>query len=118
MKSSEGKNPASLKCEPCEGTGRTLSSDEAKSYLVQLEGWQLAGDARGLSRNYVMRDFMAAVDLIRRIAQIAEEENHHPDLHLEGYRRLRVELSTHALGGLTVNDFVLAAKIENLSGDA
>ena len=57
---------------------------------------------------------MAAVDLINRIAKIAESENHHPDLHVTSYRNLKIDLSTHALGGLTENDFILAAKINAL----
>ena len=61
-----------------------------------------------------MKDFMAAVQLIGRLARLAEKEDHHPDIHLTGYRKLRVELSTHALGGLSEKDLVLAAKIDKL----
>jgi len=64
-----------------------------------------------ISREYVMKNFLAAVDLIGKIAQIAETEDHHPDLHLTGYNCLRVELRTHAIGGLSENDFIVAAKI-------
>ena len=61
-----------------------------------------------------MKNFTAAVRLINKIAEIAESENHHPDIHLTGYRKLRIELTTHALGGLTENDFIVAAKINVL----
>ena len=61
-----------------------------------------------------MKDFLSAVQFIQDIAQVAEADDHHPDLHLTGYRKLRVELSTHAIGGLSENDFILAAKIEQL----
>lgn len=61
-----------------------------------------------------MKNFMAAVSLIRRIASLAEAADHHPDLHLTGYRRLKIELTTHSEGGLTKKDFSLAAKIERL----
>ena len=61
-----------------------------------------------------MKDFMAAIALINSIAEIAEKEDHHPDLHLTGYRNLRIELSTHSIGGLCENDFILAAKINEL----
>jgi len=61
-----------------------------------------------------MKDFMAAVKFIGCIAEIAESENHHPDIHLTGYRKLKVVLSTHAINGLSQNDFILAAKINEL----
>jgi len=61
-----------------------------------------------------MKDFLAAVDFLRRVADLAESEGHHPDLHLERYRHVSVELWTHAIGGLSENDFILAAKIDRL----
>ena len=57
---------------------------------------------------------MTALDFFHRIAQIAEAEDHHPDLHLVGYRNVTIEIWTHAVGGLTENDFILAAKIDQL----
>ncbi len=82
--------------------------------LKSLPGWGLSPEGRSIRAQYVMKNFMAGVDLIGRIARVAEEENHHPDMHLTGYRKLAVELSTHAIGGLSENDFILAAKIEAL----
>ena len=61
-----------------------------------------------------MKNFAAAVEFITDITDIAEAENHHPDLHLTGYRNLAIELWTHAIGGLSENDFILAAKIDAL----
>lgn len=61
-----------------------------------------------------MKDFMAAIDFFNRIARLAEDEGHHPDLHLESYRYAWVEIWTHAIGGLSENDFILAAKIDQL----
>lgn len=63
-------------------------------------------------RKFPCGNFVQAVDLIRQIADLAEDEQHHPDLHLTGYRNLRVELTTHAIGGLSENDFIVAAKID------
>ena len=105
------------KCKPCEGGVKPLSEREARSYLNDIKGWQLSADARRIGREYVMKHFQAALDLIREIGRVAEEENHPPDLHLTGYRKLRVELSTHAIGGLSENDFIVAAKIEALPKD-
>jgi len=59
-------------------------------------------------------NFSAAFDFMNRIAEVAEADDHHPDLHLTGYRKLRIELATHAIGGLSENDFILAAKIDQL----
>ena len=61
-----------------------------------------------------MKDFLAAIDFFNKIAAVAEEEDHHPDLHLEGYRNVTIALSTHAVKGLTENDFILAAKINQI----
>ena len=67
-----------------------------------------------ISREFITKNFMAAVTFINKVAQVAEAENHHPDVHLTSYRKLRIELSTHAIGGLSENDFILAAKINEL----
>ncbi len=107
-------NLGQKKCKPCEGIEKALSVTEAKKYLGGLSQWQMDQNGKMISRNFVMKNFMAAVDLINHAAQIAESENHHPDFHLTGYRRLRVELSTHALGGLSENDFIVATKINAL----
>lgn len=102
------------KCEPCEGKMNPFSKEQSQEYLSQIPGWTLAADAKAVSRDYVMKNFMAAVRFTEKIAEIAEEENHHPDIHLTGFRNLRIELSTHAIGGLSENDFILAAKINQL----
>ena len=104
----------SKKCRPCEGIGKPLTSDEANVFLKQTPGWQVSADGKMISREWITKNFMTAVDFINKIAQVAESENHHPDIHLAGYRRLRVDLSTHALGGLSENDFIVAAKINVL----
>lgn len=102
------------KCQPCEGGIPPLSCAEAQALIVQLPGWSLGEDGKELRRSYRMKDFMTAIQLIHRIAETAEAEDHHPDLHLTNYRQLTVALSTHAIGGLSKNDFILAAKIEDL----
>ena len=110
-------NLTQKKCVPCEGIGKALNLDQAKEYLKDTLHWQLNETATGISREYVMKNFFAAIKLINGIAELAERENHHPDLHLVSYRKLRVELSTHALGGLSENDFILAAKINQLPAE-
>ena len=104
----------SKKCQPCEGGVEPLSRAQAEEYLGVLDRWTLSPDAKEISKQFVMRDFLAAVEFINIIAQTAEAEDHHPDLHLTGYRKLAIHLSTHAIHGLSQNDFILAAKIDAL----
>jgi len=102
------------KCQPCEGIGRALTRSEAEDFLSKVPGWAMNPEGKMISRELVMKNFMAAIKFMGDIAEIAESENHHPDLHLTGYRKLHIDLSTHALGGLSENDFILAAKINML----
>lgn len=104
---------AQRRCKPCEGGAEPLPLGAAQALLRDLHGWELV-EAKLLRKALKCNDFMDAVQLIQRIAPIAEAEDHHPDLHLTGYRRLTIELSTHAIGGLSENDFILAAKIDQL----
>jgi 4a-hydroxytetrahydrobiopterin dehydratase len=82
--------------------------------LKRLPGWAYKGKARALQTEIRCKDFMAAVRLIGKIARLAEKADHHPDLHLTRYRRLRVVLSTHEKGAVTEKDFRLAAQIAGL----
>ena len=107
----ESKTLTQKKCQPCEGMGGPLKQPEAKEYLKKTPGWQLSEEGNVIYREFTMKNFMAAINFINKIANIAESENHHPDFHITRYRKLRVELSTHAIGGLSENDFILAAKI-------
>jgi len=102
------------KCVPCEGGVPKYSLDEAKSQLTTLSGWRLTHDGQRIRKDWVVKNFMAGIDFFNRVAQVAEDEGHHPDLHLEGYRNVAIELYTHAIGGLSENDFILAAKIDQL----
>lgn len=101
-------------CVPCEGGVAKFTAAEAREQLQQLDGWKLADDAKSIERKWQVADFMAGMDFLDRVARLAEDEGHHPDLHLVGYKNVRIELSTHAIGGLSENDFVLAAKIDEL----
>ena len=94
-----------------------LKKSAASSRLRALPGWSFAKGGKAIRRDYLLKDFLAAVDLIRRIAPRAQALDHHPDLHLTGYRKLRVVLRTHDAGGLTLNDFRLAAEIDALARD-
>ena len=102
------------KCRPCEGGTPPLGREQVILYLKEVPGWKLSADEKSIFVEYVMKDFLSAIDLINRVAKVAEAEDHHPDIHLSGYRKLRIELSTHSIGGLSENDLILAAKINPL----
>lgn len=101
-------------CQPCEGGIPRMSRDEILLQLPALPEWEYATGPDRIRRSWIMRDFGAAIEFINLIAALAEAEAHHPDLHLIGYRHIRVEIWTHAIQGLSVNDFVLASKIDGL----
>jgi 4a-hydroxytetrahydrobiopterin dehydratase len=101
-------------CTPCEGGTPALPPDRAVALLAEVPGWTRAADGRRIRREWKVRDFAAGMEFFRRVAEVAEAEDHHPDLHLTDYRQVAIELSTHATGGLTENDFILAAKINEL----
>ena len=105
------------KCSACEGDMALVGPDEAASQLERLPGWRITHTGKRIRKDWTVKNFMAGLDFFKRVGQVAELEDHHPDLHLEGYRKVWIELSTHAIGGLSENDFILAAKINYLSVD-
>ena len=102
-------------CVVCKPGTPTLPPEQEGRLLRQLEGWSVveAEGHRQLTKTFRFKGFMPGVELINAAAKIAEAEGHHPDLHLS-YGSLRVDLWTHAAGGLTENDFILAAKIDQI----
>ncbi|MDQ3075660.1 MAG: 4a-hydroxytetrahydrobiopterin dehydratase [bacterium] len=105
------------KCIPCEDKKlKPFNEAEAKDYLAQTDGWTLSDDAKKINKEYKFQDFIGAVNFINLIADIAEEEGHHPDVFLHDYNKVIVTLSTHSIGGLSENDFILAAKINDYKG--
>ena len=104
---------AHRRCKPCEGGVTPLPASAAHALLGEVRGWELV-EGTAIRKSVKCKDFLDAVALIQRLAPIAEAEDHHPDLHLTNYRRLTIELSTHAIGGLSENDFILAAKLDQL----
>lgn len=104
---------SSKKCIPCEGGIPPLKEHEVAEYKKHLQaGWTVTANKK-LSREYAFKDFKHAMEFVNRVADLAEEEGHHPDLHIH-YSKVIIELWTHAIGGLSENDFILAAKIEKI----
>jgi 4a-hydroxytetrahydrobiopterin dehydratase len=91
-----------------------LSRVQAEGFLCATPHWSLNAEGLMIHRNIAMRSFAEAMSCLNKIAEIAENEGHHPDLHLTDYCKVRIDLTTHAIGGLSENDFVLAAKIDQL----
>jgi 4a-hydroxytetrahydrobiopterin dehydratase len=101
-------------CVPCEGGVPRLSVSEATNYLKELSGWVLLSGPDRIQKSWTVENFLAAIDFFQRIADLAEHEGHHPDLHLSRYRCVSIEIWTHAVDGLSLNDFILAARIDEL----
>jgi 4a-hydroxytetrahydrobiopterin dehydratase len=105
---------AEKRCLPCEGGVSPLGRAEAERYLKKLDpAWSLSADGKALERTYRFPDFHRTMAFVNAVAWVAHQENHHPDLEV-GYDRLRVRYQTHAIGGLSENDFICAAKIDRL----
>ncbi|MBS3903133.1 MAG: 4a-hydroxytetrahydrobiopterin dehydratase [Anaplasmataceae bacterium] len=101
------------KCVACEGGTPPLTPEEIKHYQSQLrEPWEVVDDKK-IRKNFNFKDFKEAMSFVNKIANIAENEGHHPDIFIF-YNQVRIELWTHAVGGLSENDFILAAKIEKI----
>ena len=106
---------AARRCAPCRGDTPALRGEAAAALLAELgAGWRIV-DEHHLEREFRFRDVRAALAFVNRVGEVAEQEGHHPDLHL-AWGRVRVEIFTHDVGGLTENDFILAAKAEALAG--
>jgi 4a-hydroxytetrahydrobiopterin dehydratase len=103
---------AARKCKPCEGGTAPLTPPQAQLLLAQLSGaWVLTEDAHAIRRAFAFRDFYRTMSFVNALAHIANIEDHHPDLEV-GYNYCRVTFSTHAIRGLSENDFVCAAKVD------
>ena len=101
------------KCQPCEGGVPPVSRKEADRLLKDLPGWELTEGAKRIRREWTVKHFMAAIDFFNRVAELAEDEGHHPALLTE-YGKVTVTWWTHKIGGLHRNDFICAAKTDAL----
>jgi 4a-hydroxytetrahydrobiopterin dehydratase len=98
-------------CEPCHAGTPKLSREESESMLKEIPGWTLKENS--IEREFKFKDFGEAIDFINRVAEIADAEGHHPDIY-NSYNVVNIELWTHKIGGLSGNDFIVAAKINEL----
>lgn len=108
-----GEELANKKCVPCEGGTLPMSEDEAHRYISQVMGWQIIEDKK-IKKEFKFNDFKGSLDFVNKVGALAEEEKHHPNITII-YNKVNITLSTHAIGGLSENDFIMAAKIDRLN---
>lgn len=99
------------KCMACEGGVTPFNKVEAEVLLKQIPGWEISEDGKSIIKNYKFKNFVEALVFVNKVGELAESEGHHPDIEL-GWGRVKINLSTHAIDGLSQNDFILAAKID------
>lgn len=102
------------KCIPCEGGTKPLGEEQISKLKPEVPGWQVSQDLKKISREWQFKDFVEAVIFVNDVAHLAEDEGHHPDIKIHSYKKVLIELYTHAIGGLSENDFILAAKINEV----
>jgi 4a-hydroxytetrahydrobiopterin dehydratase len=108
------KELSDKKCAPCEGGVKPLQPAKVKLLAKQLhKDWKIAKDSKSLTRSLKFKDFYRTMSFVNALSHIANTEDHHPDMEV-GYGYCRVTFSTHSIGGLSVNDFICAAKLDRL----
>ncbi|GIV44963.1 MAG: putative pterin-4-alpha-carbinolamine dehydratase [Bacteroidia bacterium] len=100
-------------CIPCEGGTDPLKGERLATYTSILPEW-IVIDERKIEKDFVFKDFQQAVVFVNKVADLAETEGHHPDIFLHNWRKVKIMLTTHAIKGLSENDFILAVKVNNI----
>lgn len=100
-------------CISYSGGTKPLTKEEYEKYLSQIKGWNVINE-KILEKKFEFKDFKEALSFLNNVGKIAEEENHHPDMQLFGYNKVKISLSTHTIHGLSENDFIISAKIDNI----
>ena len=105
---------AKRKCKACDGGMKPLSPDAARALAVHVPKWKIRKDEPRLWREYTFKDFARAMKFVNKVAEVAEAEQHHPDIHVH-YNKVKLVLWTHDIGGLSENDFIVAAKLDEFN---
>ena len=100
-------------CVPCEGGVAPLTKTDAEETMKHIPGWALDTSGKKISRDFTFKNFKEAMVFVNNVAEVAEKEGHHPDIAI-WWNKVRLELSTHAIEGLSTNDFIVAAKVNVL----
>ena len=104
------------KCVPCEGGAIAFDISEIHNYQKKVDGWGVLKDDKKnffLEKNFKFKNFLESQNFVNEVGKISEQEGHHPDI-LFGWGYAKIAITTHAIGGLSENDFILAAKIDKL----
>ncbi len=101
-------------CKPCEEEGEKLTKEQATDLMEHVAGWELIDEGTKLTRSYAFKDFASALAFVNKVGEVAEESWHHPDISF-GWGRVELVFTTHNLRGLTENDFIMAAKINDIA---
>ena len=101
------------KCEPCSGNTSKLSMDEIYSKLLEINDWELNDNKEMIFKKFKFKGFKKALHFTNLVGELAEKEGHHPDISL-GWGYSLIMIHTHAINGLSINDFILAAKIDQI----
>ena len=117
MEIQDAEQLSTRKCEPCEGGVDPCPLPFVQEQLEKLPGWKLTRENQRIRKDWTFKNFLEGLEFFKQVAVLAEEDAHHPDLHLESYKHVWIELWTHAIGGLSENDFILAAKIDQIPMD-
>ncbi len=98
-------------CVPCEGGTPPLENAVVRRYLEELGGGWILADGKKIKKEFSFKNFLQAMAFVDQVADVAKSEGHHPDIHIF-YNKVVLELTTHAIGGLSENDFIVASKID------
>ena len=101
-------------CKACEGYEKPMNSQEAEKYLEKVLEWEI-NDGKSITKEFKFNDFKEALKFVNKVGQLAEKEGHHPDINLHSYKKVKITLTTHAIKGLSENDFIEAAKIDKFN---
>ena len=104
------------KCVPCEGGATPFNLSEIHKYQKKVDGWDLKKDKKDiffLEKKFVFKNFLESQNFVNQVGKVSEDEGHHPDIHF-GWGYAKIIISTHAIQGLSENDFILAAKIDEI----
>jgi len=105
----------SRKCVPCEAGTPPLGVEEIKNYLSDLNNWEVLENNK-IIKEFKFKDFKEAMEFVNKVADLAENEGHHPNIGIN-YNKVEIVLWTHSIGGLSENDFILAIKLDNLKNE-
>jgi 4a-hydroxytetrahydrobiopterin dehydratase len=105
-----------IRCVACEGGVPPLEQDEINQFLSQVKGWKVTPDGKFISQRYTFKNFYKTMAFVNAVAWISNVENHHPDMEV-GYDYCLIKYTTHAIKGLSKNDFICAAKIDSLEAN-